>query len=522
VVKKIYKYSSLCLLLLFFSLALDAQATFNKRFHFNYPASVLTNVAATDSCYYATGLVADSLFPHRPGFLFVKLDLDGEVEFAKTITYPDLDLEFWYNTLLPTPDGNFLIAGMEQDSLTRAVLMQINDQGEVLEEKKLFHKSYPDLSFLEPIGLEQTTDGGLVMVSWQESNPYGNTDISIMKLDSAWNEEWHKTYGSYFIDRPKSLVQKSDGTIVVGAYRANLNQTVEDYIFQTWVFGIDSLGQHLWSYVSPIDKLRDGANGLLIEENGDLIIASGIGTEYVYSSVNFVFFEKSIARIQWPGLEVGWEKEFVGNHYSNLTKTIGLTAVENESAFVTAGTAYYSFPDEDGYRQRGWLHKSTYDGDSIWTREYEFLETIDSEHTFYDIQQAPDHGFVLVGEVKDMQFIDTIPQQGWILKVDEYGCLIPGCQLVDVEEVLAPHFELAVYPNPATEYISFQIKSTASLPSSSAVRIIDLNGRVLKSFDEPDENVTYLLSVDHYPGGTYFVQYLEQGQILATQAFIKQ
>ncbi len=38
----------------------------------------------------------------------------------------------------------------------------------------------------------------------------------------------------------------------------------------------------------------------------------------------------------------------------------------------------------------------------------------------------------MVGEVRDT--INAPRQQGWLLKVDEYGCLAPGCQLVSQVE----------------------------------------------------------------------------------------
>ena len=67
-------------LLLFFFISfhsIGAQNTFNKRLHFNFPAAVLTSIVSTDSCYYATGIIADSIPPYNTGNIFVKFDLTG-------------------------------------------------------------------------------------------------------------------------------------------------------------------------------------------------------------------------------------------------------------------------------------------------------------------------------------------------------------------------------------------------------------------------------------------------------------
>ena len=54
-------------------LVLCAQDTYSYRFDFGFPAAVLTSILSTDSCYYATGVIADSVPPYEAGNIFVKL-----------------------------------------------------------------------------------------------------------------------------------------------------------------------------------------------------------------------------------------------------------------------------------------------------------------------------------------------------------------------------------------------------------------------------------------------------------------
>jgi len=499
------------------------QPTFNQRLHFEHPAALLTNVAATDTGYLAFGIVSDSIFPFRAGLLTAQFNLQGDLIFANTAKSPEHTMEFWYSTLLPTPDGEFLLVGAERDSLSRALLVRVDAQGNILAERNIVHPNYPEYSFLEPVDMQWTPDQGLIITCWQEGLNSGDVNIGVIKLDSLWNNQWRKTYGNLKFERPWTTEILADGSLIIGAVRMNINQTAENYTWQTWILAIDSLGNELWNYFSPIEQLRDAANGLFVLENGDLLIASGFGTEYENPSVNDVYFEKSLARINPYTGTLIWEREYKGPHAPTSIRTVDVIPVPGEEALVAIGSTIDVFPIEDGFRQWGWIHKSTLDGDSVWTREYQYLETVNSYHILYDIKSSADGGYILAGEIRDISGADSIPQQAWILKVDEYGCLIPGCQLVNTSEVeLNPSLDLAIYPNPATDYLHFEIRTSATALAEGNIQIVDTQGRIEQSFPQINEGVTYVAPLFAYPPGVYFLQYLVDGQIINSKPFIKQ
>ena len=66
----------------------NCQVTFNHLIDFELPFSTLTSVLPTDSCYYATGVIVDSVPPFPVGNIFVKFDLEGNVEFSKVLATP--------------------------------------------------------------------------------------------------------------------------------------------------------------------------------------------------------------------------------------------------------------------------------------------------------------------------------------------------------------------------------------------------------------------------------------------------
>ena len=52
---------------MFLANSTDGQDTFSKRFHFGFPAMYYSGIVVTDSCYYVSGIVADSIYPYTLG-----------------------------------------------------------------------------------------------------------------------------------------------------------------------------------------------------------------------------------------------------------------------------------------------------------------------------------------------------------------------------------------------------------------------------------------------------------------------
>ena len=188
--------------------------------------------------------------------------------------------------------------------------------------------------------------------------------------------------------------------------------------------------------------------------------------------------------------------------------------------FIAAGTSVHVFPQEDSSSIKGWLYKGDIDGDSIWKREYIILENQQNEHTIYDIKETGDGGLILVGQVFDRTFEDAIPQQAWILKLDEHGCLVPGCHLLNAVEEVADHSPLLrLYPNPAGDYLHVYFRHPQA-PSGGHFRLINVQGLELRSWPATASDTTYILYLDDCAPGLYFLQYWERGRLVRVEKVV--
>ncbi len=521
---KMGKISYWWLALLCFPLLLQGQTTFNHRYHFGFPSAVLTSVLPVDDGYYATGIISDTVFPYETGNIFVKFDTEGVPVYLKTLTDTLISVETWENTLLPTPDGGFLLTGYSFTPVMKALLIKYDADGDTLFTRTYLNPHYPAGEFIRPMAFAETPDGGYVIVNWMGTAVLGNSDVSVLKIDSIGNEQWHKIYGDVFRDIPRSVIVDELGNIIVGAMRLNNNLVAENYVFQVSIFQLDSEGNLQWSYLtSPSTMLRDAANDMVLLDDGSLVIASGDGTEYVHPSVNAVWFKKLIFKLD-PNHELEWESEFPEPKESSWTKSTNLIEFSDDSGFLFAGTA----PDyslSEGYDHiKGWLAKISHDGESIWEREYVYLTNKLNAHEIFDIKETSDGGFIFCGQAVDYTNAGTIPQQAWLIKVDEWSCLVPGCYLIDSadESSKVSGFRLAIYPNPAAEYLNFHFRSPDFNKNKGSFSVLDANGRLIREFATDRNDATFILPVHDWAAGVYFLQYREDGQLLATERFVVQ
>ena len=127
----------------FISLKSICQVTFNLRERYDFLACVLTSVVPTDSCYYLTGVIADTIFPYNTGAVFLKLDLDGNMQMLKSIKSTLKSYELWSNSLSILPDGNFLNVGYNRDSIYTGFLVKFDKFGDTIFVKEYRNPNYP-------------------------------------------------------------------------------------------------------------------------------------------------------------------------------------------------------------------------------------------------------------------------------------------------------------------------------------------------------------------------------------------
>ncbi|BDS14957.1 T9SS type A sorting domain-containing protein [Aureispira anguillae] len=496
--------------------------TFNKRMQLGDGNTILTSLEATDSCYYVIGFVRDTINSGKTT-LFLKTDTLGQIIFSKILLDSFYTNETWAPSLQTNYDGALILSAYRYDNQLKMMggVLKYSTQGNLVWSS--FYANPHSWNYsIRPDDVRATLDSNYIIVSSIHSSQ-GASDIGILKIDSDGNEELNITRGTIdYVEHTPCVYVDSDNSYIIGYQQDNLSGVNINYTVRSKLEKIDSLGNSVWVYQSPNTQQIHGVNDLIKSKDGGWVIASAWGGEVLNTNgISSRFIHDGYVYKLDSARNFLWGKRLRSPIHDRAAfdKIIEL----EDSSLVAFGTIsrVYPQPNPTHYIIHGRVVKLSPDGDSIWSREYEYLNTANSEHTIYDAERTPDGGFLICGEAN---IIGTgVHQQGWLLKLDEEGCLVPGCHLVSgVLPTQRPAaLNLLLYPNPTTDYLNVHYYNPSPQEDLS-FRVLDVQGRLLKEYKTYDQSdKTYILPVYDLEAGVYILELRQEGVLIGSEEFLK-
>ena len=485
------------------------------------------SVLPTGSFFYVIGTFTDSTF--KAGALWGKIDLDGNLLALTTIRHPERDIFNDYGDLWSTPEGFLYNAGSYNEFPSTEIIFYLFDQnGDTLLTRRYKSILYPSADFVVPCNIIQRPEGGYAIVAVHDtSNNPPNSDISLLLLDTAYQIEGYFSYAhSPRHEIPASLLPDGDGGYIIGAERTNDGQVYINYDNRTLIIKTDSTGVQKWQWLSPAGVLRDEAKAMIRTSDGGLVVASGIGQE--------IGNNPNIHTLIWDGLifkldadrNVVWSTQLRGSDVpgGGGTELTEMVEAPDGSGYVASAIVLELAPGwPNGYFTSS-LMKVSPEGDSLWARRYTWFDGEFVAPEVFDMKATPDGGYVLVGFTVNQYNVVTNPiVPAWIMKVDSFGCLIPGCHLpnaTEEKEAVAPP-SLTIYPNPVGDLLNFQVRGEP-LAKYATFRVVSMEGKVMRETGQVNVQATVTVPVAGWPAGTYFLQCLENGAVICSEKFVKQ
>ncbi len=494
-----------------------AQLTFSKIFQNESPASVISSIYVTDSCIYAMGIFGDSIDPSSIGNGFIKYDFEGNILSNKKLSSPVKSYEIWRGVLQPTSDGNIAAAGYSIDSIgMKCILIKYNQMGDTIFTSEFLSPTLDqNFFYLFKDMIINENDDFVLINRTVDSTLASNPELLI--LDKYGNKKLSKVYLNNLREVPESLIKDGDG-FIIGTWNSNLHTTTYDFTSLTHIFKVDTLGNIIWEYQSPANMQQQGARAMVKTSDNGLVVASGIGQEhYVNPSTNYLYFDLYLFKLD-ENQNVEWEVDYSSLDTGILDRTRFFQILDVGDGYVASGINVDSeWPAvEDGY-----LVKVSPDGERLWERKFHIVENVIGTHELYDLRQTPDGGFIMSGQINDFGQL-SIGQSGWLVKVDEHGCLVPDCHLPDATlNILVDQPFIKTYPNPTSDMLNIYFKNT-NQSKDGVFRLIDLQGRVVQEFDADKNDITFLVSLEKYASGIYFLQYFQRGILIKSEKVIIQ
>ncbi len=184
-----------------------------------------------------------------------KLDINGDIEWQRT--YGGVSNEY-VRSIQQTVDGGYIVSGR---SLSFSVggydswIIKLDSAGDIE-----WHYLYGGLENEEAHLIQQTSDGGYVVAGCAFSFGNGENDGWIIKLDSAGQIEWQRTYGGDEYDCVGFIQQISDGGYMLTGYTESFSTGGYDF----WVIKLGADGN-----ISPSCEF-DGISDAAVSSTGFL------------------------------------------------------------------------------------------------------------------------------------------------------------------------------------------------------------------------------------------------------------
>jgi len=295
--------------------------------------------------------------------------------------------------LVQTSNGGYAIAGYTEsfsdDSSTLCWLIKVNSAGN-MEWNKTYGEQEPIKSTAGTFDMVQTNDSGYA-ISCKISRTLGDEYHSgfwLIKVDSSGNIEWNKTHWNEGVESPLSLVQTADGGYGIVGSGFCLVKT-------------DSLGNIMWTK-SYGGGAPDYARTLVQTSDGGYAILGKKIPGWPFSDTSFLWLIKtdSAGNMEWNQT---YGEEEANDSLQSLVQTSdgGYAMAGSTTAFGAGGSDF-------------WLIKTDSFGNMMWNKTY---GGADSDSAL-DLVQTSEGGYALAGFTNSFGVGET---DFWLVKTDSSG-----------------------------------------------------------------------------------------------------
>jgi hypothetical protein len=260
-----------------------------------------------------------------------------------------------------------------------------------------FQKTYGGVAADAGYSVQQTADGGYIIVGTTNRNAADSLDVYLIKTDAGGDTLWTKTFGGIRNDYGNSVQQTTDGGYII----AGTTYSFGAGSFDVYLIKTDANGDSLWTETfggtgdddgNSVQQTTDGGYIITGESNS---FGAGFGNVYLIKTNTL-------------GVPL-WTKTYGGSggddgYFIQQTTDGGYIICGLTASFGAGGSDFY-------------LIKTDATGDTIWTKTFGGTNW----DYGYSVQQTADGGYIMVGSTFSFGAGD---QDVYLIKTDSTGAYL--------------------------------------------------------------------------------------------------
>lgn len=365
--------------------------------------------------------------------------------------------------------------------------------------------------------VEQTPDGGYIIVGGTRSLSQSNQGLWLLKTDEMGDTVWTRIYEGNVAECGHCVRETKDRCFIIAGSTCSFSSSPPSP--DLWLLKVSSQGDSLWARTYEggggseqaycVQQTKDGGyiltgrRGVIkTDEDGDslwgrfydlnelrCIIQTNDGGYIMTGGYGWNSNRLIVRRISTQGDSI-WTRIYQYND-TNLTNGHHVQSTSDGNYIITGSNGYeIDHEYEVEYTFDLWLLKINPNGDTIWTCTYDY-GGIDAGAC---VQQTSDGGFIVSGIANRRQWSDDCDL--WLLKTDELGRLaVEEERIINVSE----DFQLlsSIGPQIVLRY--------ADRPEGFHASIFDAAGRKVDELHATGSSGTITWRKWHRPG-VYFIR----------------
>ncbi len=198
----------------------------------------------------------------------IKTDSYGNEEWNKTFGRSESD---WGYSIQQTNDDGYIIVGSTYNEPFGDIWVIKTDSNGSIEWNTIC-----GIEGVEGYSIDQTDDGGYIVSGTTDGNYPWKDDIFLIKLDANGSELWYKTFGRAGWERGNGVQQTSDGGFILIGSTDSYDSTIDD----VWLIKTDAEGNEEWNKTLDTGNLEIGYSIEQTKDDGYIIV--GITAEPPY------------------------------------------------------------------------------------------------------------------------------------------------------------------------------------------------------------------------------------------------